>query len=149
PPGAGKGTQSNRLAASVGVPKLSTGDMLRSAQKQQSPIGIQAGKYMDQGLLVPDDLVEQVLFHRLCEEDCRAGFILDGFPRTVPQARELDEWLAAHQVPLTVVLEIRVGKDDLLKRLAVRGRGDDQRMIVLERLRQYDELTHPLLHYYR
>jgi adenylate kinase len=149
PPGAGKGTQALRLAEHLQIPKLSTGDMLREAVAQRTPIGLQAGKFMEQGLLVPDELVDSVVFARLSEEDCAEGSIIDGFPRTVPQAQALDEWLAENQEPLSAVIEMFVPKEELLRRLAGRGRHDDQLAVVAERLHQFDLLTHPLLDYYR
>lgn len=149
PPGAGKGTQSLRLAEKLDIPKLSTGDMLREAVAQNTDVGMAAAEFMHQGHLVPDDLVERIVFERLSEPDCESGSIIDGFPRTVPQASALDEWLAANQEPLNVVLQIYVPLDELLRRLADRGREDDNRNIVAERLKQFDELTRPLLEYYR
>jgi adenylate kinase len=149
PPGAGKGTQSLRLAEKLQIPKLATGDMLREVVTQKTDVGLKAASYMAQGHLVPDELVEHIIFQRLSEPDCAGGCIIDGFPRTVPQAAALDEWLTAHQEPLNVVLQIYVPLEELLRRLAGRGREDDNRMIVAERLKQFDELTRPLLEYYR
>ncbi len=149
PPGAGKGTQSLRLAEKLAIPKLSTGDMLREVVAQKTDVGLQADEYMVQGHLVPDELVEHIVFERLRDTDCQNGSIIDGFPRTVPQAEALDEWFAEHQEPLCVVIQIYVPLDELLRRLAGRGREDDHRAIVAERLRQFDELTQPLLEYYR
>lgn len=149
PPGAGKGTQSLRLAEQLEIPKLSTGDMLREVVGQKTDVGLKADEYMVQGHLVPDELVERIVFERLCEADCQNGSIIDGFPRTVPQAEALDEWFAEHQEPLCVVIQIYVPLDELLRRLAGRGREDDHRAIVAERLKQFDELTQPLLEYYR
>ncbi len=148
PPGAGKGTQSVRLAEHLGVPHLSTGEMLRRACRQKSEIGIQAAGAMDSGQLVQDNLVEEIVFERLGRPDCVLGCILDGFPRTVPQAAALDQWLLGQGRPLSGALELRVSKDLLIERLSSRGREDDDRGTVVERLRQYDELTHPLLEYY-
>lgn len=149
PPGAGKGTQSLRLAEKLQIPKLATGDMLREVVAQETEIGQQAAEYMSQGRLVPDELVEHIVFERLKDQDCANGSIIDGFPRTVPQAKALDAWFSMHQKPLGVVLQIYVPLDELLRRLAGRGREDDQRIIVAERLKQFDELTRPLLDYYR
>lgn len=148
PPGAGKGTQSARLARHLHVPNLSTGDILREAAAQRTRLGLRAIEYMQQGQLVPDDVVLRVVFDRLQEPDCAQGCIIDGFPRTVPQARALDEWLAEHQSPLSLVLEIQVPREELLHRLAGRGRDDDSEEVIRERLRQFDQLTHPLLDYY-
>ncbi len=148
PPGAGKGTQSVRLAEYLGVPHLSTGEMLRGACRQKSEIGIKATEAMESGQLVSDDLVEEIVFSRLEKPDCESGCILDGFPRTVPQAEALDHWLAKRGQLLSGALELRVSKELLVERLSSRGREDDDQGTVLERLRQYDKLTHPLLDYY-
>ncbi len=149
PPGAGKGTQSVRLAEHLQVPHLSTGDMLREACQQKTAIGIQAAEAMSSGQLVSDKLVEQIVFQRLVEPDCLAGCVLDGFPRTVPQAASFDQWLSQQKRQISAVLEIQVAMEELLERIAGRGRQDDDREIVRERLCQYDDLTHPLLDYYR
>ncbi|MCG8448830.1 MAG: adenylate kinase [Pirellulales bacterium] len=148
PPGAGKGTQSIRLADYLQVPKLSTGDMLREACHQQTEIGKQAAQYMESGQLVPDHLVEKIVFEKLSEPQCQSGCILDGFPRNLQQAAHLDSWLEKHHRPLKVALEIRVAEEELLDRLSSRGRHDDDRETVRMRLREYDRLTHPLLDYY-
>jgi len=148
PPGAGKGTQSVRLAEHLHVPHLSTGDMLREACQQKTPVGILAAEAMETGQLVSDDLVEVAVFERLRQPDCSDGYILDGFPRTVPQADALDRWLESCGQALLVVLALRVDQDVLLERLSSRGRHDDDRKTVIERLKQYDRLTRPLLDYY-
>ena len=149
PPGAGKGTQSLRLAERLQIPKLATGDMLREVVTQKTDVGLKAASYMAQGHLVPDELVEHIVFQRMSDPDCAGGCIIDGFPRTVPQAVALDEWLTKYQEPLNVVLQIYVPLEELLRRLAGRGREDDNREIVAQRLSQFDELTRPLLEYYR
>jgi adenylate kinase len=149
PPGAGKGTQSVRLAERLDVPHLSTGDLLRSACRNQTPIGKQATQYMQTGRLVPDELVLEVLIERLKQIDCREGYILDGFPRTVTQAVTLDKLLVANGNPLDLAIEIRVEERVLLARLADRGRHDDNLSIVKKRLQQYNDLTRPLLEYYQ
>ncbi|NOY29714.1 MAG: adenylate kinase [Planctomycetes bacterium] len=149
PPGAGKGTQSVRLAEHLQVPHLSTGDMLREACRQKTAIGIQAAEAMGSGQLVSDELVEEVVFERLSQPDCRKGYILDGFPRTVPQADAFDRWLAKRGRPLSAALVLQVDQEELLERLSSRGRQDDDRETVAQRLRLYDQLTSPLLDYYR
>ena len=106
-PGAGKGTQADRLADYLQIPGLSTGDMLREACVQQTDVGKQAAQYMESGHLVPDHLVEEVLHDRLDQPDCQQGYILDGFPRTLPQADSLDTWLEKRGRPLTAVNSIR------------------------------------------
>jgi len=148
PPGAGKGTQSVRLAEHLQVPHLSTGDMLREACQKKTSVGIQATEAMGSGQLVSDELVEELVFERLSQPDCRKGCILDGFPRTVPQAEAYDQWLAKRGQPLSVALVLQVDQEELLGRLSSRGRQDDGRETVVERLRQYDRLTRPLLDYY-
>ncbi len=148
PPGAGKGTQSVQLAEYLHVPHLSTGEMLRDVCRRKTGVGTRACVAMQRGQLVPDALVKEILFERLKEDDCRAGCILDGFPRTVPQAASFDEWLEERKRPLSMVIELRVSREELLDRLSSRGREDDDREVVLARLDQFDELTHPLLDYY-
>ena len=148
PPGAGKGTQSVRLAEYLQVPHLASGDMLREVCQQQTELGQKAAKYMLSGRLVPDEMVQAIIFSRLNEPDCEHGFVLDGFPRTQRQATLLDQWLDEHSRPLTAVFEIRVPEDELLKRLSSRGRQDDDLKVIQQRLQQYAEWTHPLLEYY-
>ena len=148
PPGAGKGTQSVRLAEYLQIPHLSTGEMLREACGQKTELGLKAIDAMQRGQLVPDDLVLEMLYQRLEEPDCKNGCILDGFPRTVPQAESFDQWLDQRERPLTLVLELRVDNEELLERLSSRGRHDDDREVVAARLKQFGDLTHPLLEYY-
>ncbi|MDR2733871.1 MAG: adenylate kinase [Spirochaetota bacterium] len=116
-PGAGKGTQSERLVAEYGIPQISTGDLLRSERKSQSALGQEAAGYMDSGKLVPDDLVIRMVEKRFAEKDCAAGFILDGFPRTVEQADKLGEMLQKSGKSLSAVINIVVAEDILIKRL--------------------------------
>jgi len=149
PPGAGKGTQSVHLAEYLGVPHLSTGEMLREACQKKTDIGVQAAEAMKSGQLVSDELVDQIVFQRLAEPDCQSGCVLDGFPRTEPQAVAFDQWLAQQNRQVSAVVEIQVSVEELLERVAERGRQDDNKEIVRERLTQYDELTRPLLEYYR
>ena len=149
PPGAGKGTQAVRLADALKIPHLSTGDLLRQAREVRSPVGLEAAKYMDAGQLVPDELVQEMLLERLEKDDCRHGYLLDGFPRTLAQAESLDRLLRKKGIPLSMVIELRVDKQAILTRLAQRGREDDDLNVVRERLAQYDRLTRPLLDYYR
>jgi adenylate kinase len=149
PPGAGKGTQAKRLTERLRVPHLSTGDMLREAMRQGTEVGHQAEPYMKTGRLVPDDLVHQLVIERVSEADCAGGYLLDGFPRTAAQAIMLDRMLAERNTPLDLAIQIHVPKDILLERLASRGRQDDDELVIVKRLEQYDELTHPMAAYYQ
>lgn len=149
PPGAGKGTQAERVVAYLKVAHLSTGDMLRAAVAKRTPEGISAQQYMDRGDLVPDSVVLAIVDRRLAEPDCRAGCLLDGFPRTVAQAESLGQMLAAKNQPLDGVVELRVDEEALVKRLGARGRADDQPDVIRQRLVAYRKQTEPLLEYYQ
>ena len=120
PPGAGKGTQAEFISEHLAVPKISTGDIFRANVSQGTPLGQEAKKYMDAGDLVPDEITVGMVRDRLAEDDARKGFLLDGFPRTVPQARTLDEILAGAGSPLDVVLELVVDDDEVVRRLSGR-----------------------------
>lgn len=120
PPAAGKGTQSNRLSAQLNVPAFSTGDMFRAAIAAESPLGQKVKAVIDAGDLVTDDLVNELVFAKLDEPDCAKGVILDGFPRTVDQAKALDAWLANHHLKLDDVIELVVNEEALIKRRAGR-----------------------------
>ncbi|MEM6656193.1 MAG: adenylate kinase [Planctomycetota bacterium] len=148
PPGAGKGTQSERLAERLGVTRLSTGDVLRQAQQLDTPAGREIKQRLDEGRLVSDDLVLRIVADRLAEADCRHGYLFDGFPRTLPQAVELDGLLADHAARLDAALELVVPEDELFRRLAGRGRQDDDAATIRKRLRDYADLTAPLSGYY-
>src|ERR1700745_175424 len=117
PPGCGKGTQSQRLTDKYGIPQLSTGDMLRAAVKAETPVGLKARDIMARGELVPDEVVVAIVADRIEQPDARNGFILDGFPRTVPQAKALDRILKAKGTKLDGVIELKVDEDSLLKRI--------------------------------
>jgi adenylate kinase len=119
-PGAGKGTQAARIVAELEIPHISTGDMFRAAVKDQTPLGMEAKSYMDNGQLVPDRVTIGIVRERLSKEDCANGFLLDGFPRTVPQAEALDELTDELNRPIDLVLYIEVGEEELLKRLTGR-----------------------------
>lgn len=119
-PGAGKGTYSAELVNRYGIPQMSTGDMLRAAAKAGSPLGLQAQEFMKKGALVPDSLVIKLIEERIQQSDAQKGFILDGFPRTVPQAQSLDEMLRSLSIALTCVVKIEVSRDLLLSRLTGR-----------------------------
>jgi adenylate kinase len=158
PPGAGKGTQAQRLVQKHGIIQLSTGEMLRAAVAAQTPIGLQAKEIMANGGLVPDEVVIGIISDRLDQPDMKKGFILDGFPRTVPQAAALDELLKKKHIKLDTVVELRVNESALLQRVEtrvaeMRARGEDVRIddtpeVLAKRLAQYRSLTEPLIHYY-
>ena len=149
PPGAGKGTQAQRLLAHLGVPHISTGDLLREAARQGTPEGLAAEKHIKQGDLVPDSLIIEIVNHRLDQGDCSDGCLFDGFPRTLEQARALDGLLAKRQQPLDGVIELRVDEETLFQRLISRGRDDDEPDVIRQRFRTYRQLTRPVLDYYR
>jgi adenylate kinase len=120
PPGSGKGVQSKRIAKHFGIVQISTGDILRQAVAAGAELGRQAKEYMERGLLVPDDLMVQLVMDRLSQEDCRKGFILDGFPRTIAQAEMLDDLLQKEQKTLDAILELKVSDRNVLQRLSNR-----------------------------
>ncbi|MEO8321497.1 MAG: adenylate kinase [Bradyrhizobium sp.] len=158
PPGAGKGTQAQRLVQKYGIIQLSTGEMLRAAVAAETPIGLQAKDIMASGALVPDEVVVGIISDRLDQPDMKNGFILDGFPRTVPQAAALDELLKKKHIKLDAVVELRVNESALLNRVEtrvadMRARGEDVRIddtpeVLSKRLANYRSQTEPLIHYY-
>ena len=158
PPGSGKGTQAQRLVQRYGIVQLSTGELLRAAVAAQSPVGLKARDVMSSGGLVPDDIVIGIISDRLDQPDAAKGFILDGFPRTVPQAEALDELLKKKHMKLDAVIELRVNESALLQRVEtrvaeMRARGEDVRVddtpeVLTKRLASYRSLTEPLIHYY-
>jgi adenylate kinase len=158
PPGAGKGTQAQRLVAKHGIVQLSTGEMLRAAVAAGTPVGLQAKEIMANGGLVPDEVVIGIISDRLDQPDMKKGFILDGFPRTVPQAAALDELLKKKHIKRDAVVELRVNESALLQRVEtrvaeMRARGEEVRIddtpeVLAKRLAQYRSLTEPLIHYY-
>lgn len=158
PPGSGKGTQAQRLIQRYGIVQLSTGEMLRAAVAAQTPVGIRAQHIMASGGLVPDEIVVGIISDRLDQPDAAKGFILDGFPRTVPQAQALDELLKKKKIRLDAVIELRVNESALLQRVETRVaemrargqevRSDDTPEVLTRRLASYRSLTEPLIHYY-
>jgi adenylate kinase len=149
PPGSGKGTQAARMTATYGIPAIATGDILRAQVEAGTPLGQLVRSYLDRGELVPDQLVVDIIRHRLAEPDTEAGFILDGFPRTVPQAQALDMMLAQLERPLDAVLYLQVEGPALRERLDQRHRRDDRPDIVDHRLDVFLDQTAPLIGYYR
>lgn len=158
PPGAGKGTQSERIVARFGIPQLSTGDMLRAAVAAGTPVGLEAKAVMEAGGLVSDTIVVGIVADRIEEPDAKRGFILDGFPRTVEQARALDAMLAEKGIALSTVVELKVDEDALVGRIANRAaetaarglpvRKDDTPEVFKSRLEAYRLQTAPLSDYY-
>ena len=148
PPGAGKGTQAERLVTTYKMAHLSTGDMLRAARDAKTDVGVRAEKYMSSGALVPDDIIVAIIAERLQSPDCQEGYLLDGFPRTIAQAEALDQMLDEKGTPLDVVLELQVAEEELFRRLAGRGRADDTPEVIRQRLVAYRKQTEPLLEYY-
>jgi adenylate kinase len=148
PPGVGKGTQSERLVEYLRIPHLSSGDMLRQAVKDQTELGRAAQEYLAAGELVPDELVLQLLHDRMSQPDCERGCLLDGFPRTPGQAEALSKALNVTGQPLDAVIVLDVDQDELVRRLAGRGRQDDKPETVRARLKVYQQRTAPLLDYY-
>lgn len=149
PPGAGKGTQAELLAGQLGVPAISTGDMLRQAVASGTELGQKVQGIMASGALVDDGTMAEVVKDRLAKADARQGFLLDGYPRTLPQAHTLEGILAGAGRELDAVLCVEVPEEELVRRAVLRGRADDGEEVVRERLRVYREKTEPLIGYYR
>ena len=158
PPGAGKGTQAQRLVEKYGIPQLSTGDMLRAAVKAETDVGKRAKAVMDAGELVSDEIVNAIVAERIDQDDCRKGFILDGYPRTLAQADAVADMLAERGMHLDVVIELVVDDKALVGRILKRAeeakaagqavRKDDNAEVFEERLREYYKKTAPLIGYY-
>ncbi|WP_072687350.1 adenylate kinase [Rhodococcus marinonascens] len=149
PPGAGKGTQAAILSEKLGVPHISTGDLFRANIGQATPLGLEAKKYLDAGDLVPSEITNSMVKARVAEPDSANGFLLDGFPRTINQARALDAILAELNTKLDGVLSFTVDEDIVVERMLARGRTDDREDVIRNRLRVYREETAPLLDYYK
>lgn len=153
PPGAGKGTQAAVISKELGIPQVSTGDMLRAAMKNETELGKEAKSYIESGKLVPDEVVIGIVRERLKEADARSGYILDGFPRTSEQAKVLKEMLAEMNQKLDAAINLSVPDEEIIKRLLSRaeieGRSDDTEPVIRQRLETYNESTRPLIDYYR
>ncbi len=149
PPGSGKGTQSERLVRYLGIPHLSTGEMLRQAQLEQSSAGVLAQGYMSGGQLVPDPIILTLVGERLEQPDCASGALFDGFPRTLGQAEALHDSLFSRGTPLDLVIELALDDEVCLQRMSQRERQDDRPEVMAQRLRSYWRQTRPLLDYYR
>jgi adenylate kinase len=154
PPGAGKGTQAKILVDAYGIPQLSTGDILRAAIAAKTPLGLEAKAVVDRGDLVSNEIVNGIVSERLDAEDCKPGFILDGFPRTIAQAEALDGMLKDKGVALDAVIEIKADADELVRRVIQRAkesggaRADDNEEVLRNRLGVYEEQTAPLVAFY-
>ncbi len=152
PPGAGKGTQGSVISERYGIPAISTGDIFRANVASGTALGIQAQQHIDAGEYVPDDVTNAMVRDRLTQPDCRPGFLLDGFPRTVEQVKFLDSLLDEQQVRLDGVMVLTVNAEELVGRLLLRatqqGRADDTEPVIRKRQRLYDDQTAPLIEEY-
>ena len=149
PPGAGKGTQAQKLAEKLGIPQISTGDLFRQNISAGTPLGLEAKRYLDSGDLVPAELTNALVADRISQPDAADGFILDGFPRSVEQAEALHDMLEGRNTKIDAALEFQVSEDELLQRLKDRGRADDTEEVIRNRMQVYRDETEPLLEYYR
>ncbi|MBJ8338684.1 adenylate kinase [Antrihabitans sp. YC3-6] len=148
PPGAGKGTQAVLISEKLGVPHISTGDLFRANIGQETPVGLEAKRYLDAGDLVPSSITNRMVEARVAEPDAENGFVLDGFPRTVDQAEALEGILQNLGNKLDAVLSLSVDEDVVVERMLARGRADDSEDVIRNRLRVYREETAPLLDHY-
>jgi adenylate kinase len=148
PPGAGKGTQAVKLAEKLELPHLSTGDLFRENIGNGTELGLKAKSYLDAGDLVPSELTNELVDDRLSNPDTDAGFILDGYPRSVQQAQALHDMLERRGIELDTVLELRVPEHALFERLKARGRADDTDDVIRNRMNVYRDETAPLIEYY-
>jgi adenylate kinase len=152
PPGAGKGTQASKLSEVFGIPAISTGDIFRANVKNETPLGLEAKSYMDRGAYVPDDLTNKLVRDRLQNPDCVNGFLLDGYPRTADQVKELDDILQETNSALDAVIQLTADTDEVVKRLAKRaidqGRSDDTEDVIRNRMAIYEDQTAPLITMY-
>lgn len=148
-PGVGKGTQAEKISADFNIPQISTGEMLREAVANNTDLGKKAKAMMETGQLVPDDIILGIVEDRILKNDCKGGFILDGFPRTIPQAEGLSQLLKKHGLPEFKCLEIAVPDEQIIERLMARGRADDTEEIIRNRLKVYNDQTAPVRTYYQ
>ncbi|NLM91523.1 MAG: adenylate kinase [Bacteroidales bacterium] len=153
PPGSGKGTQSAKIVEKYGLVHLSTGDLLREEMARNSPLGIEVRKFIDKGLLVPDEIIMRELYEKASEYLDAQGMIFDGFPRTIIQAEMLDRMLVKREIPVSIVLSVEVEEEELFNRMMGRaqdsGRSDDQAHIIRHRIEVYKNQTLPLMDYYK
>jgi adenylate kinase len=149
PPGAGKGTQAQRLSEKLGIPQISTGELFRDNIRNGTALGLEAKRYLDAGDLVPSELTNKLVEDRISQPDAADGFILDGYPRSVAQAEALNSMLRERGIKVDNVLEFQVVEDELFKRLKDRGRADDTADVIRNRMKVYRDETEPLLEYYR
>ena len=153
PPGVGKGTQAKNIVEKYGIVHLSTGDILRAEVNGNTELGKKAQTYMNAGLLVPDELLLDMMEQRLQQDDCKKGYLLDGFPRTIPQAEGLESIVNKIHHNIDYVISLTADEDELVKRLVLRGkesgRSDDTEEVIIERQQVYWKLTAPLLDFYR
>ena len=148
PPGAGKGTQAEKLSEKLGIPQISTGELFRQNIGDGTKLGLEAKRYLDAGDLVPAELTNQLVDERLDHADADNWFILDGYPRSVAQAKALHEMLERRGTDIDAVVEFRVSEDELFERLKARGRADDTEDVIRNRMKVYRDETAPLLEYY-
>ncbi len=148
PPGAGKGTQAAALGAELGVAHISTGDLFRAHVDGDTELGRQVKKYLEAGALVPDEITNAMVAQRLTDDDCRVGFLLDGFPRTVGQAQVLEDLLRDRDCVIDTVLAFDAPENEVVQRLLTRGRDDDTEDVIRHRQQVYWEETAPLLDFY-
>lgn len=149
PPGAGKGTQAVSLAGDFNIPHISTGDLFRAAISGKTPLGLKVQSYLDQGQLVPDQVVIDMVQERLAQPDTAGGWLLDGFPRTIPQAQTLDKLLQEMNQSCDRVINLQVPEQTLVTRMLSRGRKDDTESVIQDRLQVYHTETAPILDFYR
>ncbi len=149
PPGAGKGTQAQKIAQSLNLPHIATGDIFREHLQKNTELGRKIREYYEKGELVPDELVIEVVKNRIAMPDCEKGFILDGFPRTIPQAEALDKILAEKGRKVDIVIEIDIPEEEATKRLLSRGRLDDKLCTIKRRFVEYHIKTQPIIDYYK